>query len=99
MREGFRPAIEPRVDCGLLLGFQPENYADEDRKRLQRAIDQRIVGQDIQRAEVEARAPTTDLVASLKASLERKAPTKAPAAKSEQEAAPAKRPAGRRRAS
>jgi DNA end-binding protein Ku len=57
--------------------FQPENYEDEYRKRLQKAIEQRIAGQEIQRVEVEAR-PATDLVATLKASLGRKAFAKAP---------------------
>jgi DNA end-binding protein Ku len=57
--------------------LQPENYEDEYRKRLQKAIEQRIAGQEIQRVEVEAR-PATDLVATLKASLGRKAFAKAP---------------------
>jgi hypothetical protein len=58
-----------------------------------------VAGQEIQRVEVEDRPATSDLVATLKASLERKALAKAPASKSEREAAPAKRPARRRRAS
>jgi hypothetical protein len=64
-----------------------------------KAIEQKIAGQEIQHIEVEARAPTTDLVATLKASLGRKELAKAPATKSAQETAPAKRPARRRRAS
>jgi hypothetical protein len=57
-------------------------------------------GQEIQRVEVETRPPTTDLVATLEASLGRKELAKATPPKSEQEqAAPSKRPARRRRAS
>jgi hypothetical protein len=37
-----------------------------------KAIEQKIAGQEIQRVEVEARPPTTDLVETLKASLRRK---------------------------
>lgn len=80
--------------------FQPENYEDEYRKRLLKAIEHKVAGQEIERVEVEARPPTTDLVATLKASLGRKALAKATPPKSEQEqVAPAKRPARRRRAS
>ena len=80
--------------------FQPETYEDEYRKRLLKAIEQKIAGQEIERVEAEARPPTTDLVATLKASLERKALAKAvPATKAEPEPTPAKRPAHRRRAS
>jgi DNA end-binding protein Ku len=80
--------------------FQPEHYEDEYRKRLLKAIEQKIAGQEIQRVEVETRPPTTDLVATLKASLERKALAKAPPpTKAEREPTPAKRPARRRRAS
>jgi DNA end-binding protein Ku len=81
------------------IEFHPENYEDEYRKRVLKAIEQKIAGQEIQHIEVEARAPTTDLVATLKASLGRKELAKAPATKSAQETAPAKRPARRRRAS
>jgi DNA end-binding protein Ku len=79
--------------------FQPEYYEDEYRQRLLKAIEQKIAGQDIQRVEVEARAPTTDLVATLRASLERKEPAKAAASRVDQKAAPANRPARGRRAS
>ena len=40
--------------------FQPENYEDEYRKRLLKAIEQKVAGQEIERVEVEARPPTTD---------------------------------------
>jgi DNA end-binding protein Ku len=80
--------------------FQPANYEDEYRKRVLKAIEQKIAGQEIERVEVEARPPTTDLVATLKASLERKGPAKAAApTRVDQKAAPAKQPARRRRAS
>ena len=79
--------------------FHPENYADEYRKRILKAIEQKVAGQEIQRLEVETRPPTTDLVATLKASLERKGLAKAPPAKPEQKTASPKQPARRRRAS
>jgi DNA end-binding protein Ku len=79
--------------------FHPENYEDEYRKRLLKAIEQKIAGQEIQRLEVEARAPTTDLVATLKASLGRKPLQKAPSTETKQELTAAKRPARRRRVS
>ena len=80
--------------------FHPDNYEDEYRKRLLKAIEQKIAGQEIQRVEVEARPPTTDLVGTLKASLGRKALAKAtPSRSDEEQVAPAKRSARRRRAS
>jgi len=79
--------------------FHPENYEDEYRKRVLKAIEQKIAGQEIQRMEVEARPPTTDLVGTLKASLGRKALAKASSTKSAQEPAPASRSTRRRRAS
>src|SRR4029453_9695804 len=52
-----------------------------------------VCAPDLERVEAEDRPPTTDLVATLKASLGRKALAKATPRKSEQEkAAPAKRP-------
>jgi DNA end-binding protein Ku len=47
--------------------FQPENYEDEYRKRLLKAIEQKVAGQEIERLEVKVRPPTTDLIATLKA--------------------------------
>jgi DNA end-binding protein Ku len=52
--------------------FTPENYEDEYRKRLLKAIEQKIAGQEIQRIEVEDPPATRDLVATLKASLGRR---------------------------
>ena len=80
--------------------FQPENYEDEYRKRVLKAIEQKIAGQEIERVEAEDRPPTTDLVATLKASLGRKALAKAPPlSQAKREPTPAKQPARRRRAS
>jgi len=79
--------------------FQPENYEDEYRTRLLKAIEQKVAGEEIERVEVEARPPTTDLVATLKASLERKGLAKAAPTKADQKTAPARQPARRRRAS
>jgi DNA end-binding protein Ku len=79
--------------------FHPEKYEDEYRQRLLKAIEQKIAGQEIQRVEVETRPPTTDLVATLKASLERKELAKVSPEKSKQEPVSEKRPARRKRAS
>jgi len=76
--------------------FQPETHEDEYRKRLLKAIEQKVAGQEIERVEVEARPATTDLVATLKASLQRKGPAKASTATSKLEPTPAKRPVRRR---
>jgi DNA end-binding protein Ku len=79
--------------------FQPEKYEDEYRQRLQKAIEHKIAGQEIQRVEVEIRPPTTDLVATLQASLGRKELAKAPPGKSKREPASEKRPVRRKHAS
>jgi DNA end-binding protein Ku len=79
--------------------FHPEKYEDEYRQRLLKAIEQKVAGQEIQRVEVEARPPTTDLIETLKASLGRKELAKVTAIKSKPEPASTKRPVRRRRAS
>jgi DNA end-binding protein Ku len=99
IRDQERTLAERLISELSATEFQPENYEDEYRKRLLKAIEQKIAGQDIQRVEVEARVPTTDLVATLRASLERKGPAKAAATRVDQKAAPANRPARGRRAS
>src|SRR5262249_55972475 len=81
------------------IEFHPENYDDDYRKRVLKAIEQKLAGQEIQRVEVEARPATTDLVATLKASLERKGLAKAAPPKAVMQPEPAKRPTRRRRAS
>jgi DNA end-binding protein Ku len=98
IRDQERTLAERLISELSATEFHPENYEDEYRKRLMKAIEQKIAGQEIERVEVEARPPTTDLVATLKASLDRKALAKVPA-KSEQQAEPAKRPARHRRVS
>jgi DNA end-binding protein Ku len=79
--------------------FQPEKYEDEYRQRLLKAIEQKIAGQEIQRVEVETRPPTTDLVATLEASLGRKDLAKVSSGKSKREPVSEKRPVRRKRAS
>jgi DNA end-binding protein Ku len=100
IRDQERTLAERLINELSATEFRPENYEDEYRKRVLKAIDQKIAGEEIQHVEVEARAPTTDLVATLKAGLGRRALAKATPPRSEQEqVAPAKRPARRRRAS
>jgi DNA end-binding protein Ku len=77
--------------------FQPEKYEDDYRQRLLKAIEQKVAGQEIQRVQVETRPPTTDLVATLEASLGRKELAKVSPGKSNQE--PVATKARRRRAS
>jgi DNA end-binding protein Ku len=79
--------------------FQPEKYEDEYRQRLLKAIEQKVAGQEIQRVEVETRPATTDLVATLEASLARKELAKVSPGKAKREPVAEKRPARRKRAS
>ena len=95
IRDQERTLAERLISELSATEFHPENYEDEYRKRVLKAIEQKVAGQEIERLEVEARPPTIDLVATLKASLERKGPVKAPSSKVEQEPEPAKRPARR----
>ena len=78
--------------------FTPERYEDEYRKRLLKAIEQKVAGEEIQRLDVQTPAPTVDLAATLQASLGRRPLAKAPAPKTARPA-PAKQPARRKRAS
>ena len=77
IRDQERTLAERLISELSATEFHPENYEDEYRKRLLKAIEQKVAGQEIQRLEVEARPPTTDLVATLKASLGRKGLAKA----------------------
>ena len=77
----------------------PESYEDEYLKRLLKAIEQKVAGLEIARVAVETPPPTTDLVATLKASLGRKALAKAAPPSSESAPVSATRPTRRRRAS
>jgi DNA end-binding protein Ku len=77
IRDQERTLAERLISELSATEFHPENYEDEYRKRVLKAIEQKVAGQEIQHLEVEARPPTTDLVATLKASLGRKELAKA----------------------
>jgi DNA end-binding protein Ku len=98
IRDQERTLAERLISELSATEFHPEYYEDEYRKRLLKSIEQKVSGQEIERVEVEARPPTTDLVATLKASLGRKELAKA-SAKSAAKPEAAKRPARKRRAS
>jgi non-homologous end joining protein Ku len=76
-------------------------FEPEELKALEQASTSALViaGQEIERVEVETRPPTSDLVATLQASLERKGPAKAAARQPAPKATAAKRPVRRRRVS
>jgi DNA end-binding protein Ku len=98
MRDQERTLAERLISELAGTEFHPENYEDEYRKRLLKAIEQKIAGQEIQRLEVENRPPTVDLEATLKKSLE----ARRPLAKAKRKGAGEKTPAverKRRRAS
>jgi len=99
IRDQERTLAERLIGELATTEFHPERYEDEYRKRVLKAIEQKIAGQEIERVEVKARPPTTDLIATLKASLERKELAKASPTKPESKPQPAKRPARSRRAS
>ena len=99
IRDQERTLAERLIGELATTEFHPERYEDEYRKRVLKAIEQKIAGQEIERVEVKARPPTTDLIATLKASLERKELAKASPTKPESKPEPAKRPARSRRAS
>jgi DNA end-binding protein Ku len=100
IRDQERTLAERLINELSETDFHPENYEDEYRKRLLKAIEQKMAGQAIERVEIEARPPTSDLIATLKASLERKGPTKAaPPTAAAAKASPGKQPNRRRRAS
>jgi DNA end-binding protein Ku len=92
--------------AGRLIGdlsqdaFRPEQYEDEYRKRVLKAAEEKVAGREVVSVpETAAPAATIDLVAALKASLERKPGAKAGApARPAREAAPAERAGRRRRA-
>ena len=99
IRDQERTLAERLISELSATEFHPENYEDEYRKWLLKAIEQKVAGEEIQSLEVKARPPTTDLVATLKASLGRKELAKAAPAKADVKVTSAKRPARRRRAS
>jgi len=64
--------------------FDPGPYVDEVRARIETAIQKKVEGQEITMAEApEGGAQVIDLMEALRASLERKAPAKAPAPEAE----------------
>jgi DNA end-binding protein Ku len=97
IREQERTLAERLISELSSTEFTPENYEDEYRKRLLKAIEQKVAGEEIQRIQVEAPSPTADLAATLQASLGRRPLAKASAKVATP--APAKQPARRRRAS
>jgi DNA end-binding protein Ku len=79
--------------------FRPEQYEDEYRKRVLKAAEEKVAGREVVAApEAAAPAATIDLVAALKASLERKPGAKAAPRRAAPEAAPAAGARRRRRA-
>jgi DNA end-binding protein Ku len=99
IRDQERTLAERLISELSATEFHPENYKDEYRKRVLKAIEHKLAGQELQHVEVETRPATTDLVATLKASLGRKGLAKAAPNKPEAKPEPATRPARRRRAS
>src|SRR5262245_2616332 len=61
IREQERTLAERLISELSSTEFHPENYEDEYRKRLAKAIEQKIAGQELQHVEVEDRPATTDL--------------------------------------
>jgi non-homologous end joining protein Ku len=88
IRDQERTLAERLISELSATELHAESHEDAYRKRVLKAIKQKVAGHDIARVEVEARPPTTDLVATLKASPERKGPPKAPPIKSEQRPRP-----------
>ncbi|PYM57630.1 MAG: Ku protein [Candidatus Rokuibacteriota bacterium] len=99
IRDQERTLAERLIGELAATEFHLEHYEDEYRKRLLKAIEQKVAGQEIQTVEVEARPPTTDLVATLKASLGRKPLAKVPPTEAKEQPTSSKRPARRRRVS
>jgi DNA end-binding protein Ku len=87
IRDQERTLAERLIEELSAREFHPVNHEDEYRKRILKAIEQKMAGREVERVEVEARPPTTDLVATLKASLGRKELAKAAPAKAAQEPA------------
>jgi DNA end-binding protein Ku len=65
IRDQERTLAERLIGELAATEFHPERYEDEYRKRVLKAIEQKIAGQEIERGEGEARPPTTGLVATL----------------------------------
>jgi DNA end-binding protein Ku len=70
------------IDAQTNESFDPKQYKDEVRARVEKAIEQKVEGQEITMTEApEATAQVIDLMEALRASLEKKGGAKAPAAK------------------
>jgi DNA end-binding protein Ku len=76
------------IDAQTVEAFDPSQYADEVRARIEKAIEQKVEGQEITLTEApESNAQVIDLMEALRASLEKK-PAKGTAAKGEARAGP-----------
>ena len=85
------------IDAQTVEAFDPSQYKDEVRARIEKAIEQKVEGQEITMTEApESSAQVIDLMEALRASLERKGPKSAPAPKAA--AAPDRKPAKRAQA-
>ena len=85
------------IDAQTVEAFDPSQYKDEVRARIEKAIEQKVEGQEITMTEApESTAQVIDLMEALRASLERKGPKSAPAPKAA--AAPDRKPAKRAQA-
>jgi DNA end-binding protein Ku len=70
------------IDAQTAESFDPLQYKDEVRARVEKAIEQKVEGQEITMTEApESGAQVIDLMEALRASLERKGPRPAPKAK------------------
>jgi DNA end-binding protein Ku len=80
------------IEQGASDKFDPSAYTDQVRTRIEAAVQRKVEGHEISRAEppVEGGAQVIDLMEALRASLGKKAPAAA-----EPEAAPARKPAKR----
>jgi DNA end-binding protein Ku len=99
IRDQERTLAERLIGELAATEFHPENYEDEYRKRLSKAIEQKVAGQEIQTVEVDPRSPTVDLEATLKKSLEARRPPAKAGGEGTREQKPAVERKQRRRAS
>ena len=80
------------IDAQTVEAFDPSQYKDEVRARIEKAIEQKVEGQEITMTEApESSAQVIDLMEALRASLEKKAPKAAPKAAPAPDRKPAKR--------
>jgi DNA end-binding protein Ku len=80
------------IDAQTVEAFDPSQYRDEVRARIEKAIEQKVEGQEITMTEApESSAQVIDLMEALRASLEKKGPKAAPKAAPAPDRKPAKR--------